>query len=209
MCVCVCDMCVYVRARVCVCVFVCVCVCVCVCVRERKIEREIERERERERECECVCASMYAESEKVHASERNKTHENTARSARTRRCCRPTRMAAAACGCSSTARCRTGRLGCSVFQLSSLWHRLIAKSQRATMFSSKTPESVEGSGWPSVRTHWRSSALRQRHTRSAPGSRCSPTSSGSAARSHLDLHLRALHRPRRVRCLEDHWVHRR
>jgi len=34
-------------------------------------------------------------------------------------------------------------------------------------------------------------------------------SSGSAARSHLDLHLRAPHRPRRVRRLEDHRVHRR
>jgi len=31
--------------------------------------------------------------------------------------------------------------------------RLVVKSQRATMFSSKTPESEEGSGWPSVRTH--------------------------------------------------------
>ena len=32
-----------------------------------------------------MCAAMYAESvsEKVHASERNETHENTARSART------------------------------------------------------------------------------------------------------------------------------
>jgi hypothetical protein len=47
-----------------------------------------------------------------------------------------------------------------VFQLSSLWHRLIAKSQRTTMFSSKTPESAEGSGWPSVRTHF---GLRQVH----------------------------------------------
>jgi len=136
-------------------------------------------------------------------------HKNTARSARTRRCRRPTRTAAAACGCSLTARCRTGRLGCSVFQLSSLWHRLIAKSQRATMFSWKTPESAEGSGWPSVRSHWRLSALHRPRTRSAPGSRCSPTSSGSAARSHLDLHLRAPHLPRLVRRLEDHRVHRR
>ena len=153
---------------------------------------------------------MYAESEKVHAGERNETHETTARSARTRRCCRPKRTAADACRCSLMARCRTGRLGCSVFHLSSLWHRLIAKSQRATMFSSKTPESAEGSGWPSVRTHWQSSApLRMPRTWSAPGSRCSPTSYGSAERSHLDLHLRAPHRPRRVRRLKDHRVHRR
>jgi len=155
---------------------------------------------------------MYAQSEKGHASERNETHENTARSARTRRCRRPTRTAAAACGCLPTERCTTGRLGCSVFRLSSLWHWLIAKSQRATMFLSKTPESAEGIGWPSVRTHFR---LRQVHVvlprhlvlqhdltsvcarftlfshavwfhsmispQSAPGSRCSPTSSGSAA----------------------------
>jgi len=145
-----------------------------------------------------------------HASERNETHDNTARSTRTRRCRRLTRTAAAACRCSPTECCMTSRLGCSVFQLSSLWHQLIAKSQRATMFSSKTPESVEGSGWPSVRTHWLSSVpLRRPCTQSTPGSRCSHTSSGSVARSHLDLHLCAHHRPRRVRHLEDHRVHRR
>jgi len=107
-----------------------------------------------------VCAFMYAESEKGHASERNETHENTACSARTRRCRRPTRTAAAACGCLPIERCTTGRLGCSVFQLSLLWHRFIAKSQRATMFSSKTPEAAEGSGWPSVCTRF---GLRQVH----------------------------------------------
>jgi len=103
---------------------------------------------------------MYAESEKGHTRERNETHENTAHSARTRRRHCPTRTAAAACGCLPTERCTTGKLGCSVFQLSSLWHRLITKSQRATMFSSKTPESAEGSSWPSVRTHF---SLRQVH----------------------------------------------
>jgi len=103
---------------------------------------------------------MYAQSEKGHASERNKTHENTACSARTRRCRRPTRTTAAACGCLLTERCTTGRLGCSVFQLSSLWHLLITKSQRATMSSSKTSESVEGIGWLSVCTHF---SLRQVH----------------------------------------------
>jgi len=97
---------------------------------------------------------MYAESEKGLASERNETHENTTRSARTRKCRRLTRTAAAACGCLLTERFATGRFGCSVFQLSSLWHLLITKSQCATMFSSKTPESAEGIDWPSVRTHF-------------------------------------------------------
>ena len=139
-----------VRLVGCVCVFVCVCSCVFVCVREtererekeRAREREREREKERERERESVCV----QSEKGHASERNQTHENTARSARIRRCCSPTRTAAAACRCLPTERCTTDRLVCSVFQLSSLWHRLIAKSQRSTMFSSKMPESAEGIG---------------------------------------------------------------
>ena len=74
------------------------------------------------------------------------------------------------------------------------------------MFSSKTPESAEGSGWPSVRTHWRSSTLRQPRTWSAPGSRCSRTLSGSAAQSHLDLHLHAPHCPPRVRRLGVYMV---
>jgi len=60
------------------------------------------------RERECVRAFMHAESEKGHASGRNETHENTVHSARTRRCHRPTRMAAAACGCLLTERCTTG-----------------------------------------------------------------------------------------------------
>jgi len=55
-----------------------------------------------------VCAFMYAQSEKGHASERNETHENTTRSARTRKCRRPTRTAATACGCLPTERCTTG-----------------------------------------------------------------------------------------------------
>jgi len=145
-------------------VCVCVCVYVCVCVREREQEREREREREREteRERECVCVSMYTESEKMHASERNETHENTARSAPTQRCHHPTRTAVVACGCSPTARCSPGgsRAGlaaaCSSCCPSGTGS---SQSQSARPWSCRTPESAEGIVWPSVRTHWWLSAL--------------------------------------------------
>jgi len=90
----------------------CVCVCVCVCVRVWYV-------------CVCVCVCV-----RERERERETEGENTARSARTRRCRRPTRTAVTACGCSPTARCRTGRLGCSVFHFhrsgtGSLWSRSV------------------------------------------------------------------------------------
>jgi hypothetical protein len=80
--------------------------------RERARVRERERERARVRERQSVCAFMYTQSDKGHASERNETHENTGCSARTRKCYRPTRRAAAACECLPRERCTTGWCVC-------------------------------------------------------------------------------------------------
>jgi len=178
--------------------------CVCVCVREREREKEREREREEERECERErerekqrerereCAFMYAESEKVHTSERNETHANTAR-VHEDVAVRHEQILLHADACRQSAVGLTGSAAvCSSCPRSSTSS---SRSRSARPCSRRRRPSLRRAAAtpPSART---------------AGSRCSPTSSGSAAQSHLDLHLRAPHCPRRVRHLDDHRVHR-
>jgi len=156
-----------------VCVCVCVCECVCVCVRERQKERKRERaseseserkesEREKERECVCVhsCMHKVTRGTQVKGTKRMKTrlalrvHEDVAVQHER------LRLHADACRGSSAAYSSDHRSGTGS-----------SRSHSARQCSRQDARVCGG--------HWL--ALRPCALQSAPGSRCSPTSSSSAA----------------------------